>query len=420
MGICDEADEEIGELVAEMYAPNESVTRQSLMAMLLGIGMVLTFSSNLVIYSALFLVPEIQPKHWLVAFGAGVAVVLMRPMGLKAPVFTPYTFALGMYACICLLAFVMGGGGDSQVLTQRLLGVLVAFLGFAAFQQNGKCLEAARIALACTALVSVAMNVYDITHPFSFLPLGSEFATVGRAAGLFINPNQSGAALVLAYALTIGIVRPHWKVFYFVLLAIGVLVTFSRGAILGFFLVNVVLVTHGKDISARQLIGGTLILAGCCVAGWVILADELQNVLGIDPSVALDRVFWLLDPTGRADDSQADRLMLAERGWALFNYSPFYGNGLGSTEYWELPESTHNMFLMLGNDFGIVGFLVVPVLLLAATWGALSRGAGTTTALFILFWSFLSHNVLTEYYLLISLSMAAALSLRTQTNNESC
>jgi O-antigen ligase len=102
--------------------------------------------------------------------------------------------------------------------------------------------------------------------------------------------------------------------------------------------------------------------------------------------------------------------MLAERGWLQFVASPLFGNGLGSTELWELRTSTHNLYIMLASDFGLVGWLVLPVLLLAAVRRDITTLPGGVAAVFLLLWGLVSHNVLGEYYILIAISLMAAIS----------
>jgi O-antigen ligase len=127
--------------------------------------------------------------------------------------------------------------------------------------------------------------------------------------------------------------------------------------------------------------------------------------------VALDRLEWILDPTGRSDFSQEERVELLERGWAQFLTSPLVGNGVGSTELWEERYSTHNMYVLLASDFGFIGLLILPCIVLAAVG---SRAAGFSDAAvagqFLLFWGLFSHNVLSEYYLLVVIGLIAALS----------
>jgi len=82
-------------------------------------------------------------------------------------------------------------------------------------------------------------------------------------------------------------------------------------------------------------------------------------------------------------------------------------------ELWEARASTHNMYVMLASDFGLIGLLAFPSIVLAAMGSRVTAfGDAFVAALFLLFWGLFSHNILSEYYLLITISMIAALSRR--------
>ena len=249
-----------------------------------------------------------------------------------------------------------------------------------------------------------------ITHPFALVPATSEFATLGRAAGLFINPNQAGAALVLGFVLTIGVVPARFRVPYMFIAAAGVVLTLSRAAILGFALVSVVLALRREDLRPADLLKFALAFAAATTALWWAIAGELEQRFKIDPSLVLDRVLWIMDPSGHSDFSQDQRIELVERGWAQFVTSPIFGNGLGSTELWDLPTSTHNLYVMLASDFGVIGLFILPAILISAMRAQWASSSGGVAAVFLMFWGFFSHNVLTETYLLIGFSIIAALS----------
>lgn len=368
------------------------------------------FFSNLPIYIGLFVFPPIQPLHWIVALSGTTLVFLMRPRSTAKDRSLAFPLAMLGYLALCLAAYVLQGGGDPVVLRQRVLGVVVAILSYSCFTASEGAVLAARRALVWIMLFSVAVNVYDITHPLTLVPADSEFATLGRAAGLFMNPNQAGAALVLGFALSLGAVPPRWRVIYAVLVTGGVALTLSRGALVGLAMVYAALFFEGRTLRAGQVVKIMTLSAAAGYVFWLIFSAELQSRFNIDPSLILDRVLWILDPSGRADFSQEERVELAERGWLQFLASPYFGNGLGSTELWELRTSTHNLYLMLASDFGIVGLFVLPVLLAAVIRSDVMSLTGGVAATFLLFWALLSHNVLSEYYMLLAMSLMAAVS----------
>jgi O-antigen ligase len=371
---------------------------------------VLALFSNIPVYVGIFVFPLVQPLHWIAALSALTLLMLARPASTSRDRVLGFPVAMSVYLALCLATYVAQGGGDPVVLRQRFLGVLVAVLSYFCFTASERALLAARRILVWVVLFSVAVNVYDITHPLTLVPADSEFATLGRAAGLFMNPNQAGAALILGFALSLGVVAPRWRVVYAVMVTGGVVLTLSRGALVGLALIYAVLMFEGKTLRRGQVTKVVALTAGAGYVFWLVFAAELLSRFSIDPSLVLDRILWILDPTGRADFSQEERVGLAERGWLQFVASPYFGNGLGSTELWELRTSTHNLYLMLASDFGIAGWFVLPLLLLAAVRRDVLSLTGGVAAAFLLFWALLSHNVLSEYYILLAMSLMAAVS----------
>jgi len=376
---------------------------------------VIVVFSNLPIYIFTFILPPLVPLYWLGALFVLTFLALSRVPPRERDYSPIFLAVLVGYAGICLIWYVAQGGGEPALLRQRLLGVAVCAASYLVFATNPAALHAARRALVAMVVLAVLVNAYDITHPFALIPADSEFSIVGRAAGFFINPNQAGAALVAGFTLSVGVVAPRWRPAYLVLVAIGVALTFSRAAILGLVLVTFLLAFRGRSLSFRQVAAAVIVLASVSWITWLLVAAELEDRFHIDPEVALDRVFWILDPSNRSDFSEWERLMLLERGW-----EQFLGNGLGSTELWEARSSTHNEYVMQASDFGVLGLFVLPAFVLAAVGTqrfALTDAA--VTGLFLLFWGLFSHNILSEFYLLLTISLIAALSRDKATSGES-
>lgn len=373
---------------------------------------VIVVFSNLPVYIFTFVLPALLPLYWLGALFVLTFVALSFAPASERDYSPVFLAVLVAYACMCLAWYVGQGGGDLLVLRQRLLYVAMCGVSYLAFTASPAALRAARRTLVVMVIMGVAVNAWDITHPFLLIPPDSEFSTVGRAAGFFINPNQAGAALVAGFALSVSVLPRRWRTAYLALVALGVGLTFSRAAILGLVLVSGLMAFRGRTLSLRQVAAAIVVIGGLTWITWLLVSAELQDRFHIDPEVALDRVFWILDPTGEHDFSEWERLALLERGLAQFLASPFVGNGVGSTELWEARSSTHNMYILLASDFGVIGLFVLPAIVLAAMGARLRLTDAVVTGLFLLFWGFFSHNVLSEYYLLLTISLVAALSRR--------
>ena len=177
-----------------------------------------------------------------------------------------------------------------------------------------------------------------------------------------LHANNLGRLFATAYALLLfpwwETRRPGLKLFLFLtmgVLSFALLLTFSRGAFVGFLLVNVLFLMWKFNMK-------TLGLAALVIAVGVALA----------PGFVYDRVTVGFD-TGEADDISAGRV---EGIWlpllpVLFE-SPFWGSGLLSTT-WSLPMTAgsmlpvthpHNAYLETLLDMGLIGL----GLLLAFYW----------------------------------------------------
>lgn len=389
--------------------PRATKTGPSL-GMLVSVAWVLAIYSNLEVYIGFFVFPLLQPIHWIGGLIAATIVLLALPRSVARDIPSVFPATLAFYGALCLFAYVAQGGGDPVILTQRMLSLLLALFAFLAFTSSPAALHAARRALAWVLVLSVLVNFYDITHPLTLVPATSDFATLGRAAGFFMNPNQAGAALVLGLTLCLGVVAPRWRMAFLVFVAAGIVLTLSRGALLGLALVVLALFVTGRELKPFQVFKAAAVAGLVGFVAWQVFAAEFESRFNIDPGLVLDRVLWILDPSGRSDFSQAERVLLAERGWMQFISSPFWGNGLGSTELWEVRQSTHNLYVMLASDFGLMGFLILPLIVASSTGRRIFSLHGGVAATFVLMWGLLSHNVLTEFYMMLGIAMMAAIN----------
>lgn len=370
---------------------------------------VITVFSNTPIYLGLFVAPTIQPINWYEAeFCFGIlALVLARGSRITIP--RQLVFASSVYAVLNLGYFVALGGGDTEVLRGRFLELLLLLWTAVLVSQSATLVQVAKKSVLAVVLMSVALNAWDITHPFTFVPLGSELSNVGRAAGLYVNANQAGAALILGLLLSLDVVPTRGRWAYLVVVALGVVLTLSRGAMLGLLISLALMLALTNTVRHRDVWIAAGTVAAVIGSTWAVVLQVLKEQFHVDPNRVLSRVLWLTDPTVQSDFSQTDRVVLIERGWQQFLSSPLLGNGVGSTEYWELSTSTHNQYLQLASDFGVVGFLILPFIVLSITYKSWSSSGSTiVVGLFTLYWGFVSHNVLSEPYFVVALGIAAA------------
>jgi O-antigen ligase len=291
-----------------------------------------------------------------------------------------------------------------QQVQTRILSVIFVFLVLFLLSRPAE-QHLARVVVAFTVLLGVALNVYEVFHPLTFSKIP------GRSSGLFENSNQSGCALVLGLILSYGVVPSRLRIPFVALAGIGIVTTFTRSAILGWMVVVCYFAVRSK-LRVRQLRG--LLVFGLVVGGFVFSPywGELQHNLearGVLDLSNLQRLAFFSHGTA-TDQSADDRRTIAELGWRYFEEKPLTGHGTGA--FRNVPGSeqgTHNIYIAMMVDHGIIGLFIVPTLILAVVWGVnrTTLDIAGPFALFLMMWGFFSHNVLEERYILLAATLVA-------------
>src|SRR5205085_7281919 len=203
--------------------------------------------------------------------------------------------------------------------------------------------------MACVVLVFTAMAGVSLSD------LAGEYSRQFFSA-LGMHANDLGRLYAVAYALLLFVWdrTTHIGVKTMMLFAMGVVVlallrTFSRGAFLGFILVNIMyLVRRG---SARTLLAAALLL---------------PIALVFMPGAVVDRVICGFDGGAEAvSNGRVDEIWMPVIP-ELFK-SPIWGNGLGAI-MWSAPMQAgalpsvahpHNAYLEVILDLGFAGLLVI-------------------------------------------------------------
>jgi len=112
--------------------------------------------------------------------------------------------------------------------------------------------------------------------------------------------------------------------------------------------------------------------------------------------------------SGVSDQSSWTRKYLAQLAWEKFENNPIIGNGTGSSR--EMVKGAHNQYFAFMQDHGFLGAIILPLLVLAATWGVRGeiRGLAIPFACAVLLLSF-SHTILNDESNLVMLALMAAM-----------
>jgi putative inorganic carbon (HCO3(-)) transporter len=127
--------------------------------------------------------------------------------------------------------------------------------------------------------------------------------------------------------------------------------SYSRGAYLA---VLAVIVVYGL-IKKRSL----LVLVAVLVFTW-------QVVL---PPTVVERIEMTETPEGHLESSAAERVVLWEHAKKLFEEHPVFGigfNGFGYTRQGERLTDTHNFYMKVASEQGVIGLFILALVLLRA------------------------------------------------------
>jgi O-antigen ligase len=375
------------------------------------------FFSSIPIYAGLY-VWAYQPIHFIVVALLILSFMTLMPGALTVRIDVPIIKWAFSYMAVCFFWYAMFGGGDTEPLRKRILGAIFLIMSYTLFSQSNATVRVARFAVLCCVLIGAVIYVYDISHPFTFVPASSELANPGRAAGLYVNANHAAAAMVLGYVLTIGLVPERWKVLFTYIAFGATILTVSRAGILAFAVVLVLLV-FSRLMSVRGAVVAVALLTG---TGYLIIR-VVQNLfpgLHLDTSRLIERAAWFLDPTQQVDLSQSDRTTIVAETWARIAQHPYLGNGFGYTESRISDIPTHDLYILLMSDFGLWGCLLVP----AFAWACVSSARGESGRLrfpfvsLILIIALFDHGPFVSYYFLTASALMAAISDRSSALNE--
>ncbi|HIP33476.1 MAG TPA: O-antigen ligase domain-containing protein, partial [Bacteroidia bacterium] len=196
-------------------------------------------------------------------------------------------------------------------------------------------------ALFLVTIFSIGMNIYQFTNPEVFFSNNNPFGVVGRSAGLYLNPTISGMAILLGMVMTVTFVPKKYRIYYMMFGLIGILLTFSRGPLLGWG-VAFMYIIFTKTVSTKNKTFAIVSLFLGVLIGLPFLIDFIQNNYDYGGDNLINRLMWFSDAQSHIAHSQQERLDVLKASWNLFADSPILGSGLGVTLHWGERASTHN------------------------------------------------------------------------------
>lgn len=372
---------------------------------------VLLYFSNAHLYFFGAGLTSFKPLYWyLITIVFGTILLVLRH-GPRFP--SSHYLRLIVWAIIFMMmasaSFILISQADDNALQVYIKSAeaMALLIMFTLFFRDERAARGATYAVLVVVIFSVLINYAEFLHllgdkiQFSFV--------TGRAAGLYVNPNISGQQLVMGMVLSVFVLPKKLRWWFCLFVATGMVLTFSRGAIL-LWMVAVLGLAWGNVFVLPRKLSVTAIGLGAIFLGVALVAG---NWVGVFKSAGLDS--YLNENTSsrigqsfleQKDYSSTTRMQVAEKGLSMTLEKPLLGWGVGATQNAATAISPHNMYILLGIEYGIVGILMLCVLIWLL-WKVGNERSGIIAVLYAVGGLF-SHNNLEQPTVILVLALAMA------------
>ncbi|AFZ37640.1 O-antigen polymerase [Stanieria cyanosphaera PCC 7437] len=373
----------------------------------------------------------IAPLHWMAILAIAI-IPLVLNLKSKLNYFPkPILIWSGFYLAISCFGLLIASPNvpgipfetTIQDLETRCLAIFFLLIMSVLFTtDNFRVFTWARKAFFLATFLAIFTNIIEFINPETMkLPE----SVAGRAAGFYVNANESAMGLILGMIFSIVLISKNYRLLFVLSVLFGISLTFSRSGFLGWFIV--ILMFNFHHLVKRKQITSLLIGIFLLFTTFFTQADNLAYLTKPDGTYVFNsdtiaRIQWLKNPVGTDDPDRNSRLNLALEAWHKFEAHPFIGNGLSSSREINSPlkleeidrygERPHNIYLVNLVEHGFLGMLIFPSLVLAITWQARGsiKALARTFAIYYIIVGFFTHTVLYDNYSLLSLAFIACLS----------
>ena len=324
---------------------------------------------ELLIWSPIGLTP-IDPRGFAIVKTVAIVTVLAYVAGklAKGERLTDWPVELRALAVIVGLGIlfmpIAAAPKDSyDELTDTFLKVAIIFvLMINLFDSLSRLRTMFRITVLCGTGIAIGAAVTYWQGKFTAEVAGVGVRIEGIVEGIFGNPNDLATALnlLVPVAVALAVLARGWRRALYAtcaaVLAVGVVVTFSRAGFLG--LVAIAGFGLFKLLPRKP---GTTMLAAAALAGLLLLAS---------PGGYGDRLASIFDAEADKTGSASERLDLLKRAALVAAYHPVLGVGMGNYHIYSIRElRAHNSYLEIAAELGLAGLAAYLVLIAAPLVG---------------------------------------------------
>lgn len=330
---------------------------------------------------------------------------------------------IGSWFGLCMILFValncfhlfiysiLGSSIEANITATRInYLVLSIFLVFAAINLRPIYMHNIFVTLV---LALVFLQLLDFLIPGVIYPAGTEGAPAGRASSTLINPNKAGESLLLLALLAMPLMSQNRRIWLLSAVLLGVFVTFSRAAILGWiFLVALCVWKRLIDLKKFTIftffIIALMLTTTFFVLGYVDYDYQLLEI-------GLNRI-QSSSSFDLAESNTEDRVAVIGYSFQEFCSHPFIGNGTGYTQTWEkFPDvGPHNQNLLLLVEYGILGYCLFALV----TVGLIRNGSRSDSKLeasvsiisfiILFYFTMFTHNMFDNLYWLVFIGLISS------------
>ncbi|MFM2310759.1 MAG: hypothetical protein RLZZ04_35 [Cyanobacteriota bacterium] len=359
------------------------------------------------------------PLYWMLGFLAASFPLGISLLSRLNDLSRPLVIWCGFYIAASLTSILIQPVlPKQQYLENQYRTILFLIMMLVIFAYHPLVTKWTKLAILFVTFMNIGSYLYEFLNPLAFYV---EQRAPGRSSGVYEDSNAAGIALVVGMICTIDMIKPKYRLFYALLIFVGIAPTFSRGAIAGWILVTGFLILK-KTIPRYQM---PLLVVFFMVMISILSTQigHLKYLKGSDGKPLLNedslaRIEFLINPLAQKDDSKAAREDHVAVAWGKFSRHPFIGNGLGSGENVATLSSTgvaqrcHNTYLDQMVEFGFLGVLFFPSMLLVSIWQAKGEFKNQALAfmIFLMSQGFFSHTLMYEFCSLIFYAMIANLA----------
>ena len=322
-----------------------------------------------------------------------------------------------LFYCIVLLIWLVlpNAQATEKDMKGLLLSIIFLFLMMTLMYFDDHRLSTTRKAILFVTLLAIFNNLYEFFNPFAFYKLNSGYNILGRSAGLYINSNKSGEAIIFGLIFSYRYVPKKLKSIFLVATLIGILVTFSRTGIALWFIVVFILAKE-RVINAKSLFLLLSLLFTGIIFALPFLINYIEADFGTVASNLLNRLDFFSSSTHTLDYSEQERITVAMGALEIFTAHPLLGGGISLTNHWQYHASTHNTYLKLMAELGMMGLIIYPLFVLSSVWKVRGTAKKLSKAflVYVLAIGLTTHNILDSYHILIAFSIMANLSYKSR------